>query len=161
MQVIPVPIPHSSASQATHKAPPLTTSPFPYPQSKWPALLALGALGVGAWGVFMVFVTNQERLSSSIMQQVMAAVRDSPELRAVIGEAIRPEPVWWLNGDPWIDGAVSVAFSFSFWRAGSGGLEAGLGGGIGFRGRHKSEADGSVDPHTRREYRPEFPREGP
>ena len=61
----------------------------------------------------MVFVTNQERLSSSIMQQVMAAVRDSPELRAVIGEAIHPEPVWWLNGDPWIDGAVSVTFSFS------------------------------------------------
>ena len=62
---------------------------------------------MGAWGVFMLFVTNQEKLSSSIMQQVMAAVRESASLRAVLGEAVRPEPVWWLNGDPWIDGAVS------------------------------------------------------
>ena len=54
----------------------------------------------------MVYVTNQEKLSSSIMQQVMSTVREHPELRAVLGEAIRPEPVWWMNGDPWIDGAV-------------------------------------------------------
>ena len=54
----------------------------------------------------MVFVTNQEKLSSSVMQQIMNALRESPDLRAVLGEAIRPEPVWWMNGDPWIDGAV-------------------------------------------------------
>ena len=54
----------------------------------------------------MVFVTNQEKLSSSIMQQIMNTIRESPELRDVLGEAIRPEPVWWMNGDPWIDGAV-------------------------------------------------------
>ena len=75
-------------------------------QSKWPAILALGALGVSAWGLFMVFVTNQEKLSSSIMQQIMNTVKENPELREVLGEAIRPEPVWWMNGDPWIDGAV-------------------------------------------------------
>ncbi|KAJ3011912.1 hypothetical protein NUW54_g2027 [Trametes sanguinea] len=40
-------------------------------QSKWPAILALGVVGVSAWAVFMVFVTNQEKLSSSIMQQIM------------------------------------------------------------------------------------------
>ncbi|KAI0807799.1 cytochrome oxidase complex assembly protein 1-domain-containing protein [Fomes fomentarius] len=77
-------------------------------QSKWPAILALGAVGVGAWAVFMVFVTNQEKLSSSIMQQIMNAIRESPDLRAVLGEAIRPEPVWWMNGDPWIDGAIHI-----------------------------------------------------
>lgn len=37
----------------------------------------------------------------------MDTVRESPEVREVLGEAIRPEPVWWLNGDPWISGAVS------------------------------------------------------
>ncbi|KAI0748465.1 cytochrome oxidase complex assembly protein 1-domain-containing protein [Daedaleopsis nitida] len=77
-------------------------------KSKWPAVLALGVVGVAAWAVFMVFVTNQEKLSSSIMQQIMNAVRESPELRAVIGEAIRPEPVWWMNGDPRIDGAIHI-----------------------------------------------------
>ncbi|KAI0333624.1 DUF1783-domain-containing protein, partial [Cubamyces sp. BRFM 1775] len=77
-------------------------------QSKWPAILVMGALGVSAWAVFMVFVTNQEKLSSSVMQQIMNTIRESPELRAVIGEAIRPEPVWWLNGDPWISGAIHM-----------------------------------------------------
>ncbi|CDO73640.1 hypothetical protein BN946_scf185014.g110 [Trametes cinnabarina] len=56
----------------------------------------------------MVFVTNQEKLSSSIMQQIMTTVRESPELREVLGEAIRPEPVWWMNGDPWISGAIHI-----------------------------------------------------
>ncbi|KAI0672835.1 DUF1783-domain-containing protein [Trametes maxima] len=77
-------------------------------QNKWPAILALGAIGVGAWAVFMVFVTNQEKLSSSVMQQVMNTIRESPELRDVLGEAIRPEPVWWMNGDPWISGAIHM-----------------------------------------------------
>ncbi|RPD66513.1 DUF1783-domain-containing protein [Lentinus tigrinus ALCF2SS1-7] len=77
-------------------------------QNKWPAILALGALGVSAWGLFMVFVTNQEKLSSSIMQQIMNTVTENPELREVLGEAIRPEPVWWMNGDPWIDGAIHI-----------------------------------------------------
>ncbi len=65
-------------------------------------------LGVSAWGLFMVFVKNQEKLSSSIMQQLMTTVRESPELREVLGEAIRPEPEWWMNGDPWINGAVRI-----------------------------------------------------
>ncbi|KAH9852706.1 cytochrome oxidase complex assembly protein 1-domain-containing protein [Lenzites betulinus] len=77
-------------------------------QNKWPAILALGAAGVGAWALFMVFVTNQEKLSSSVMQQIMNTLRENAELRAVLGEAIRPEPVWWMNGDPWISGAVHM-----------------------------------------------------
>ncbi|KAI8989799.1 cytochrome oxidase complex assembly protein 1-domain-containing protein [Trametes punicea] len=77
-------------------------------QSKWPAILALGVLGVSAWAVFMAFVANQEKLSSSVMQQIMTTLRESPELREVLGEAIRPEPVWWMNGDPWISGAIHI-----------------------------------------------------
>ncbi|KAI0780548.1 cytochrome oxidase complex assembly protein 1-domain-containing protein [Trametes elegans] len=77
-------------------------------QSKWPAILALGAAGVGAWAVFMVFVSNQEKLSSSVMQQIMNTLREDPALRDVLGEAIRPEPLWWMNGDPWISGAIHM-----------------------------------------------------
>ena len=57
----------------------------------------------------MVFVGNQERLSSSIMQQIMSTIRENAELREVIGEAVRPEPVWWMNGSPWISGSVRHA----------------------------------------------------
>ncbi|PIL24326.1 hypothetical protein GSI_14079 [Ganoderma sinense ZZ0214-1] len=77
-------------------------------KNKWPAILALAAFGVSAWAGFMVFVGNQERLSSSVMQQIMATIRGNAELREVIGEAVRPEPVWWMNGDPWVDGAIHI-----------------------------------------------------
>ncbi|GBE81890.1 DUF1783-domain-containing protein [Sparassis latifolia] len=75
-------------------------------QRKWPLLLAFGAVGVGAWATFFAYAANQERLSSSVVRQLMDTVRASPELRDVLGDAIRPEPIWWLNGDPWISGAI-------------------------------------------------------
>lgn len=40
----------------------------------------------------------------------METLRENAELREVLGEAVRPEPVWWLNGDPYIHGAVSLTF---------------------------------------------------
>jgi cytochrome c oxidase assembly factor 1 len=43
----------------------------------------------------------------------MRTVKDNEELKGMLGEAIRPQPEWWLNGDPWIEGAVSIC-SFKF-----------------------------------------------
>lgn len=37
----------------------------------------------------------------------MKNLRESPEVQELLGDAIRPEPVWYLNGDPWVDGVVS------------------------------------------------------
>ena len=42
----------------------------------------------------------------SVVRQIMRTVKDNLELKKVLGEAIRPQPEWWLNGDPWIQGAV-------------------------------------------------------
>lgn len=58
----------------------------------------------------MAYTTNQERLSSSVTRRIMETLRENAELREVLGEAVRPEPVWWLNGDPYIHGAVSLTF---------------------------------------------------
>ncbi|EPS96839.1 hypothetical protein FOMPIDRAFT_45528 [Fomitopsis schrenkii] len=77
-------------------------------ERRWPILLAFATVGISAWGLFLAWSENQERLSSSVMRQVMDIVRDSPELKEVLGEAIRPEPVWWLNGDPWITGSIRL-----------------------------------------------------
>jgi len=71
-------------------------------------LLAFGVVGVSAWATFYAYATNQEKLSSSVVRQLMETIRASPELRDVLGDAIRPEPVWWLNGDPWINGSISL-----------------------------------------------------
>jgi cytochrome c oxidase assembly factor 1 len=75
-------------------------------QSRWPALLAFGLAGVAAWGGFIAYATNQERLSSSVVRQILVNLRDSPLVVEALGEGIRPEPAWYLNGDPWINGSV-------------------------------------------------------
>jgi cytochrome c oxidase assembly factor 1 len=39
-------------------------------------------------------------------------VRDNGELKDMLGDAIRPEPAWYLNGDPWINGSVITTTHF-------------------------------------------------
>jgi cytochrome c oxidase assembly factor 1 len=63
-------------------------------------------VGLVGWAAFLVVVANQEKLSSSVVRQIMRTVKDSEELKEMLGESIRPQPEWWLNGDPWIDGSV-------------------------------------------------------
>ncbi|KAL4244801.1 hypothetical protein ABKN59_001464 [Abortiporus biennis] len=74
-------------------------------QRKWPLLLFTSLIGVSIWGGFYLYAANQERLSSSVVKQIMATVKESEELKAVLGEGIRFEPAWYLNGDPWINGS--------------------------------------------------------
>jgi cytochrome c oxidase assembly factor 1 len=63
--------------------------------------------GLTGWAAFLTYVTNREKISSSVVRQIMRSVRDDPQLKEVLGEAIRPQPEWWLNGDPRINGGVS------------------------------------------------------
>lgn len=77
-------------------------------QSKWPA--ALGALAVAGtcWGLFMTYATNQEKLSSTVFRSIMRSVKADAQIREILGDAIRPQPEWWLNGDPHVIGHVSI-----------------------------------------------------
>lgn len=56
----------------------------------------------------MTYATNQEKLSSTVFRSIMRSVKADAELREILGDAIRPQPEWWLNGDPHITGHVSV-----------------------------------------------------
>jgi cytochrome c oxidase assembly factor 1 len=85
----------------------------PIPQKRWPLIAAFVAVGLVGWAAFLLVVTNQEKLSSSVVRQIMRTVKDSKELREMLGEAIRPQPAWWLNGDPWIEGSVSTRLFLS------------------------------------------------
>lgn len=69
-------------------------------------ILAVAAVGLSAWALFYAYATNSERLASSVMQQILQTARSSSELEQVLGEAIRPEPAWYLNGDPWVNGSI-------------------------------------------------------
>jgi hypothetical protein len=42
------------------------------------------------------------------VRQIIDNIRESPELKEVLGDAIRPEPAWYLNGHPWITGSVCL-----------------------------------------------------
>ncbi|KIY66402.1 DUF1783-domain-containing protein [Cylindrobasidium torrendii FP15055 ss-10] len=81
---------------------------LPRMRRKWPAVLAFGALGLSAWVAFYTFATNQGKITSSVVQQSLRTVKHDPGAQEVIGEAIRFEPEWWLNGDPWILGSVNM-----------------------------------------------------
>jgi cytochrome c oxidase assembly factor 1 len=67
---------------------------------------------VSAWAAFLLFATNQEKLASSIVKQILQMVRENEELKVMLGDAIRPEPAWYLNGDPWIHGSVIATTIF-------------------------------------------------
>lgn len=84
-----------------------------YFQRKWPTILIASILGVSAWGAFYFHAANQERLASSVVRQIMSTVGGYPALREALGDAIRFEPVWWLNGDPYIKGGVSSHYIVS------------------------------------------------
>jgi cytochrome c oxidase assembly factor 1 len=43
-------------------------------------LVILGTFGVAAWVAFIKYANNQERLTSSITQQILQNLRDSPEV---------------------------------------------------------------------------------
>ncbi|KAF5364683.1 hypothetical protein D9758_005609 [Tetrapyrgos nigripes] len=75
---------------------------------RWPFILAFTLVGLAGWGIFLTFVTNQEKISSSVLKSIMRSVRHDEKLREVLGEAIRPQPEWWLNGDPRIKGTIST-----------------------------------------------------
>lgn len=58
--------------------------------------------------MFLQIVANQERLSSSIVRHIIRIVKDNTELKEMLGDVIRPQPEWWLNGDPWIEGSINI-----------------------------------------------------
>lgn len=110
IKVSRIPI-HSNPLQSALRTPshPAVLLFFRPKQSQTPLFLGLGILGVSAWAAFVLYATNQERLSSSVMRQIVHRLRD-PENAAlveVLGVGIVPEPAWYLAGDPWISGAVS------------------------------------------------------
>ncbi|KAI5900776.1 DUF1783-domain-containing protein, partial [Schizophyllum commune H4-8] len=91
------------------------------------AVLAFAAVGVVGWAVFFTYVTNQEKVTSSVVQQMLRSMKSSEELHEYMGDAIRPVPEWWLNGDPWIHGRVNQingSIDLSFKIKGSKGLHA-------------------------------------
>ncbi|KAF9014320.1 cytochrome oxidase complex assembly protein 1-domain-containing protein, partial [Cyathus striatus] len=89
------------------KHPPFKTRELPKPTKTWPYMLAAGLFCTSLGYLFMKHVTNQEMLSSSVFRSIVRSVKEDPELREHLGEAIRPQAEWWLNGDPSVTGHIN------------------------------------------------------
>jgi cytochrome c oxidase assembly factor 1 len=42
------------------------------------------------------------------MRRVLSELRESEDVRTVLGDAVRLEPTWYLNGSPWVSGSVKM-----------------------------------------------------
>jgi len=42
------------------------------------------------------------------MRRVLSELRESEDVRDILGDAVRPEPKWYLNGSPWVYGSVKM-----------------------------------------------------
>jgi Cytochrome oxidase complex assembly protein 1 len=42
------------------------------------------------------------------MRRVLSELRESEDVRTVLGDAVRTEPTWYLNGSPWVSGSVKM-----------------------------------------------------
>jgi len=80
-----------------------------FSQARLPLIALLTALGLSAWGAFILYATNLERLSSSVVRQLSSNLKTMASVKEVLGEGVKPEGKWWLGGEPWIDGAVRIA----------------------------------------------------
>jgi len=71
---------------------------------------AVGILVVSIWGAFILHATNQERLSSSVVQHIVAALQNPNNSKIVetLGEGVALEPVWYMLGEPWIAGGINL-----------------------------------------------------
>ncbi|KAF8061779.1 cytochrome oxidase complex assembly protein 1-domain-containing protein [Lyophyllum atratum] len=83
------------------------TRELPRIKKTWPLVGGAVIVGIAGWVAFMAYVTNQEKMSSSVVRQIMRSLREDPQVKEALGDAIRPQPEWWLNGDPMIHGKIS------------------------------------------------------
>ncbi|KAF6763685.1 cytochrome oxidase complex assembly protein 1-domain-containing protein, partial [Ephemerocybe angulata] len=106
----PPTLPEPEMFSDTSRPRPYSTRPqrdLPQIKSSWPTVLVSLILAGSGWAIFMKYATNQEKISSSVFRSIMRSLKADPQLHEKLGDAIRPQPEWWLNGDPRILGHIS------------------------------------------------------
>ncbi|KAG7087646.1 hypothetical protein E1B28_013594 [Marasmius oreades] len=93
---------------SAHHSTPKLKRDLPRLPRRWPFVVAFSLLGLTGWAGFMTVVTNQEKITSSVFKQVMRTIRNDSKVYEMLGDAIRPQSEWWLNGDPNIKGQIST-----------------------------------------------------
>lgn len=79
-------------------------------QKRWPMLIAMSTFTIASWAAFYAFHINKEKLSTSVVRQLLYTISHDKELAAVLGDNVNIQPRWWVNGRGWVNGAVSPLF---------------------------------------------------
>ncbi|KAJ6501657.1 cytochrome oxidase complex assembly protein 1-domain-containing protein [Mycena polygramma] len=80
---------------------------LPRIEKRWPMMLGLTAIVLTSWAGFLTYVTNETKVTSSVVKQILRTIKTDPQLLEALGLAIRPQPEWWLNGYPIIHGQIN------------------------------------------------------
>lgn len=81
---------------------------LPDPKSYKVPAISIILFSIVSWSAFTIHATNRERLSSSVLKNVMEKIKDDAAVQSKLGDAISLERKMILAGDPWINGSVSV-----------------------------------------------------
>ncbi|KAJ6519431.1 cytochrome oxidase complex assembly protein 1-domain-containing protein [Mycena sanguinolenta] len=81
--------------------------PLPRIEKRWPTFLGIGVIVLTSWAAFLTYVTNETKVTSSVVKQILRTIKADPQLLETLGFAIRPQPEWWLNGYPIIHGQIN------------------------------------------------------
>lgn len=95
----------TAAPRAVYQRP---TRDLPKMNSRAGLVITLALLGLGGWGLFILYATNNERYSSSVVRQVAFQLRNSPEVIELLGDHVRFARNYWGFGEPWIAGAINL-----------------------------------------------------
>lgn len=80
---------------------------LPNPKSYKVPAIGIILFSIISWSAFTLHATNRERLSSSVLKNVMEKIKDDDVVQSKLGDAIGLERKMILAGDPWINGSVS------------------------------------------------------
>ncbi|KAF8213506.1 cytochrome oxidase complex assembly protein 1-domain-containing protein [Mycena galopus ATCC 62051] len=81
--------------------------PLPQIEKRWPTFIGIGVIVLTSWAAFLTYVTNETKVTSSVVKQILRTIKADPQLLEALGFAIRPQPEWWLNGYPIIHGQIN------------------------------------------------------
>ncbi|KAJ6626836.1 cytochrome oxidase complex assembly protein 1-domain-containing protein [Mycena sp. CBHHK59/15] len=80
---------------------------LPRIEKRWPTVLGITAVVMCGWAGFLTYVTNETKVTSSVVKQILRTIKSDYHLAESLGQAIRPQPEWWLNGYPIIHGQIN------------------------------------------------------
>ncbi|KIJ34677.1 hypothetical protein M422DRAFT_61387 [Sphaerobolus stellatus SS14] len=108
LQMLPTEVFDRPSKPRAYYARPQRKQELPEVKSRFTLVALLTVAGLSAWGAFILYATNMERASSSVVRQLATNLKNMEALKEVLGDNVHLEGKWWLADEPWINGAINL-----------------------------------------------------